>query len=273
MRTSLTLFSPAKINVFFRVLCKREDGYHTIASVVQCVDFGDTLTIFLTTKEDRFSCSDTTLSWNSSNLIYRAVELFRQQTQLRFYVSIHLQKRIPMQAGLGGGSSNAATVLYALNTLLQTGFSDQQLGEIGSVLGADVPCFFGLGRVFCEGIGEKVTLLEEKEEECWLAKPMALFLATPHVYACCTPKPGEVTSAYSFFDNDLEEAAFSLLPSLAQCKNKYLELGFTSVTMTGSGTAFVCRGNVKNPYLPNTIFIKVKSLFRQSGQWYLERFL
>lgn len=265
---SLTLFSPAKVNLFFRVLHKRKDGYHDIASVVQCVDFGDTLTVSLTEGEESFSCLETTLSWNLSNLIYKAVHLFREKTGLHFRVSVHLKKRIPMQAGLGGGSSNAATMLYALNHLLNTGISDQELAKWGTTLGADVPCFFGLGRVFCEGIGEQLTLVSQEQEEYWIAKPMHLSLATPEVYAECTPRPGEILAHHKTLENDLEEAAFKILPSLEQFKQQCLALGFTSVTMTGSGTAFVCRGDVLHPDLPHTLFVKTRSISRKAGSWY-----
>lgn len=267
MRT-LKLFSPAKINLFFRILRRREDGYHDIASLVQCIDFGDTLTFSLGTEVDEFSSDDRTLGWNSNNLIYRAVQLFRQKTQLQFSLSVHLNKRIPMQAGLGGGSSNAATTLYALNQLLHTELSDQVLAQWGAQLGADVPCFFSLGRAFCEGVGEKLTLVAPQAESYWIAKPTLLSLATPAVYAQCIAAPAQISHQAPLMVNDLEQAAFKILPTLQQFKQQCVDLGFEQVVMTGSGTAFICRGNVKEPSLPDTLFIKATSLSRSLASWY-----
>jgi 4-diphosphocytidyl-2-C-methyl-D-erythritol kinase len=206
------------------------------------------------------------------------VELFKNKTHLQFNVSIRLDKKIPMQAGLGGGSGNAATVLYALNKLLNTQFSDAMLAHWGSTLGADVPCFFSLGRVFCEGIGEKLTPVVEHDEVYWIAKPQQLHLSTASVYARCDPlKSGKqdpqlllqsFQSKQLAFVNDLEEPAFSLLPMLKTFKQNCLDLGFKYVMMTGSGTAFICIGDVINPILPNTLFIKAHALSRKADNWY-----
>lgn len=275
----ITLFSPAKINLFFRVLNKRKDGYHDIASLIQAISFGDTLSISLKEESSStFSCNEETLVFDEKNLIYKAIELFKKNTHLRFNVDINLDKQIPMQAGLGGGSSNAATTLYALNKLLKTDLSDAVLAEWGSSLGADVPCFFSLGRVFCEGIGEKLTLIEERKESYWIAKPRNLDLSTPSVYEQCNPlqsstlDPKGLLEAFQnkqiSFINDLEKAAFSLLPTLKSFKQSCFDLGFKYVMMTGSGTAFICIGDVINPSLPNTVFIKGSSLSRESDHWY-----
>ena len=106
-------FSPAKINLFFRVLSKRLDGYHDIASVMQAIDLGDVLT-FTNHPRDQMTCSDPTLPCDETNLVMKALKRFREYYSLSS-VHIHLEKHVPMQSGLGGGSSNAATVLWALN--------------------------------------------------------------------------------------------------------------------------------------------------------------
>lgn len=275
----LILLSPAKINLFFRVLRKREDGYHDIASLFQMVSFGDTLSISLHPSEDSFSTDEPLLRWNQSNLIYRAVELFKQKTGTQFFVRIDLQKKIPMQAGLGGGSSNAATVLYGLNQLLHTKISEEVLAKWGATLGADVPSFFSNGRVFCEGIGEKLTPIAKRQESYWLIKPKNLSLSTPEVFAkyvvdkMSNKSPSELLEGFSrgFGDyvNDLETAAFELLPSLKEFKNKCIGLGFQHVVMTGSGAAFVCIGDIKPPVFDNADIIKVQSVHRTSEKWYM----
>ena len=98
----LELFSPAKINLFLRVVSKRPDGYHHLSSVFQAISLGDTLHMTLHHK-DVFTCTDPSLPTDRSNLVVKAVELFRQKTGLQHYYKIHLIKRIPAQAGLGGG--------------------------------------------------------------------------------------------------------------------------------------------------------------------------
>lgn len=265
---SLTLFSPAKVNLSFRVLNKREDGYHNIASVMQCINLGDTLTFTLTEGVDTFMCNDPSLTGDNSNLIYKAIHLFKKKTGLKFSLNIQLEKKIPMQAGLGGGSSNAATTLYALNQLFNTQLEESVLAEWGSAIGADIPCFFSLGSVLCEGIGERLTLLAPLYERYWIAKPRSLSLATPAVYKQCKIDVKKAQEPCALFTNDLEKAAFELLPVLEEFKQQCVQLGFKQVVMTGSGTAFVCQGEVQKPQLPDAVFIQVETLTRTAGSWY-----
>lgn len=134
----MILQSPAKINTILKVLGKRQDGYHEIFSIMQAVSFFDTITIKLAAK-DTFTCSDATLRMDGANLVVKAVELFRKTTNIDQPLSIHLEKRIPQGAGLGGGSSNAATTLFGLDELFKT---QLDLLSLGACLGSDVPFFF-----------------------------------------------------------------------------------------------------------------------------------
>lgn len=277
---SLTLFSPAKVNLFFRVLGKREDGYHEIATLIQMVDLCDTLSFSLAQGEDVFT-SNTHLSFSQDNLIYKAVELFRKHTGLKFSIRISLDKKIPMQAGLGGGSSNAATTLYALNQLLNTNLSDETLSLWGKTLGADVPCFFSLGRVFCEGIGEKLSLQEKKPQDTlYILKPKNYALATPEVFRALdlrkisTVDPKKILADFNAgmpcYINDLELAAKNINPSLFILKNRMEELGFDHLFMTGSGSAFVGIGNVKSFHAieKEVDVFPVKTLYRSESSWF-----
>ena len=112
----LALFSPAKLNLFFAILGKRPDAYHEIFSLNQTISLGDTLRVELA-DTDLLTCNDPKIPVGPSNLIWRAAALFREKTGFWQPLRIHLDKHIPVEAGLGGGSSNAATVLFALNTL------------------------------------------------------------------------------------------------------------------------------------------------------------
>src|ERR1700722_692158 len=247
---TLTLFSPAKINFFLRILGKRRDGYHELASLFQTIDLGDTLTFSLAHDEDRLTCSDLTLACDASHLVTRAVDLFRLKTDLRFFVTIHLEKHIPIQAGLGGGSSNAATTLWALNALHDYPVDQQDLQIWSAQIGSDAPFFFSQGTAYCTGRGEKVRNLPPVrfyEEGISLSKPNE-GITTPAVYKalqlerCSKIDPEEIIagfySGHPTFLNDLEEPAFRLLPILQLYKKELRNKGVINATMTGSGTAF-----------------------------------
>lgn len=242
------------------------------------LNFGDTLFFSLDTSQDKFTTTASYLLWNQDNLIYKAVDLYRKTTGFFTPISIHLKKRIPSQAGLGGGSSNAATTLYALNKLFGSKFSDAELAKLGQQLGADVPCFFGLGRVYVEGIGEKLTSLDFVEEEYTIVKPCSMGLSTPLVYKNvnleqCSKKEGsKLLKAFQdqqpIFHNDLEHAAFLIAPELKVLKDKLVEQGFKNVVMTGSGSAFLIQG--KHEPFDEMFLQNVYAINRSQNNWYLE---
>jgi 4-diphosphocytidyl-2-C-methyl-D-erythritol kinase len=267
----LSFFSPAKINLFFRVLHKRDDGFHEIASLYQAITLGDVLHV-KKAKQDHLACSDPTLAMCENNLVCRALSLFREKTGIVDPVHIHLEKNIPRQAGLGGGSSNAATTLWALYKLFGLSPSIAELEQLGSSLGSDVPFFFSSGTSYCTGRGEKLLEVSLKdsfyETSFWIAKPL-LGLSTPEVYSACNPSlfsPQDplktldsfTSSSDPFFYNDLEEAAFFVLPELKNLKKSLLESGFDQVVMSGSGSSFFCLGSISPPVLENVAWVFVK---------------
>ena len=277
-----TFFSPAKINLFFRLLGKRSDHYHEIASLYQTIDLGDTLKVELTTKhQDTLVCQDSTLGCDVSNLILKASALFRVKTHASIYANFSLIKNIPIQAGLGGGSSNAATTLWALNEMMGRVATLEQLKEWAQELGSDVPFFLSQGTAYCTGRGE---IMEEVRiaplfKKIWIAKP-SYGLSTPQVYQTCASCHFEKRNAKQAlldcisgtpqFFNDLELPAFKLKPELAQLKEQLRSQKFDFVTLTGSGTAFVCIGNVNPVPLPGVRFYGVSCLSRDQGKWYAE---
>ena len=117
---SLSLFSPCKINLFLRILRRREDGFHDLASLFQAIGFGDTLELSIINgaSSDEFSCNMPGVPVDSSNLVLRALELMREKTGVNAYFRANLIKQVPAQAGLGGGSANAATAMYGANELM-----------------------------------------------------------------------------------------------------------------------------------------------------------
>lgn len=264
----MRFFSPAKLNLFFRVLSKRYDGYHSIASLFQAIDLLDEITI-TQSSSDRLTCSDPAIS-NESNLIWKALKLFRLHYEFPS-VHIHLEKRIPLQSGLGGGSSNAATTLWALNQIARSKASVQDLITMGAAIGSDVPFFFSNGTAFCTGRGEILEPFEFVSIEGFLAKP-SFGLSTPEVYQETKVSeldpvdPRKILEHFisnPLYFNDLEKAAFRIEPRLAAFKNN-LQNHFDHVCMTGSGSAFFCLGNRKPADFPLTSF---RSIHRSSS-WY-----
>ncbi|MBS0653489.1 MAG: 4-(cytidine 5'-diphospho)-2-C-methyl-D-erythritol kinase [Verrucomicrobia bacterium] len=274
---NITLFSPAKLNLFFRVLYKREDGFHEIASLYQAISLGDTLTVSLA-EEDRLTCNHPLVPCDSSNLIIKALETYRRETGYPFKVHVHLDKKVPMQAGLGGGSGNAATAMWAFNALSPKPVPEELLSEWAGSFSSDAPFFFSQGTAYCRGRGERIENIGKMPDtRLWIAKPQE-GLSTPLVYRHCRPSEllqrdpdqhlGDLMGGKPLYFNDLEVPAFSLMPGLAGLKRKLLELGFSHATMTGSGTAFFCLGPCLDPQIPGVDFYPASFVSRSNGNWY-----
>lgn len=277
---SLTLSSPAKINLFLHIVKKREDGFHELASLFSAVSLFDKLT-FTLSKNDAFTCTNPYLPVDSSNLVIKALHLFRKKTGWNPPVALHLEKNIPFEAGLGGGSGNAATVLWGLNRLAQLGLTDQTLMEWGAELGSDVPFFFSLGTAYCTGRGEIVEpfpSLSLQGKKLYLIKP-PYGLSTPLVYRelnhqGVSNQPvrawlNRIQQGDLVYFNDLEQPALRLRPDLQRIQNELIELGFERVVLCGSGTAFFCIGDQPMPSLPG-LDVYAVDLSRRcaSSDWY-----
>jgi len=153
---TLSLPAPAKLNLFLHFIGRRADGYHLLQTVFQLLDFGDTLD-FTTQQDAAITLITSTNIPTEQNLIWRAARLLQNTTQTSQGAKIKLTKRLPMGGGVGGGSSDAATTLVALNEMWHTQLSVDQLAELGKQLGADVPVFVRGQTAWGEGIGEILT--------------------------------------------------------------------------------------------------------------------
>lgn len=256
---------------------RRDDGYHELASLFQAVDLGDTIE-FCLAKQDSYTCSvPEIVPDGSSNLIWKAVSLFRQKTKLDFGLKVHLEKKIPLQAGIGGGSSNAATTLWALNQLFETKLSDEELKIWGSFIGSDISFFFSKGRAYCTGRGENVQDLASQEGSLWLVKPPE-GLSTPLIFKnlklaeCSKEDPLAILSKHQrgefYLTNDLQETAFTVLPSLQWLKEELLKQGMKNVVLTGSGTGLICQGD-QRPIVDENLFVApLNYIHRKPGSWY-----
>lgn len=163
--------SPAKLNLFLYITSKRADGYHELQTLFQFLDFGDDIQIEITDDGEIKLLNEVVGVPTEQNLIYRSAKLLQKQTACKLGARIGITKRLPMGGGVGGGSSNAATVLVALNHLWKTGLSLEQLAEFGLSLGADVPIFVRGFAAFAEGVGEKLTPCQPKEKWYVVLKP------------------------------------------------------------------------------------------------------
>lgn len=274
----LVLSSPSKVNLFFRVISKRPDGFHEIASLYQAVGLYDTL-YFRKSSHLSVTCSNPSLSTGESNLVTKAARLFFQKTGMESAADIHLVKNIPVEAGLGGGSGDAATTLWGLNELYGRPAGLSELMEWGATLGSDVAFFFSSGCAYCTGRGEKLESLPPMDlpVKVTIVKPKE-GLSTPLVYKNCRvenfPLRSPEESLISFqqgkgdFYNDLEIPAFSLLPSLKEIKTLLESAGFSHALMCGSGTAFFCLGEGSLEETTRWQVYNARFIHRKDGDWY-----
>lgn len=273
-----SFFSPAKINFFFRVIGKRCDGYHEIASLLHTISFGDYLT-FTPSQTDQFTIEgNEKVPRDNSNLIIRALELFRDKTGWTQSFHIHLQKNIPMGSGLGGGSSNAATTLWGLNTISKLEITKDELQKWSAKLGSDVPFFFSNGCAVCTGRGE---IVEDKppiiEREIYLILTDQN-VNTGIVFSHVIPSKEPIDVPKLIADtlkkkypciNELEEASFKAYPSLCSRKKDISRHFVGSVFMTGSGGSFVGIGKPKEELFPQYLIVKTQCNKRSQEKWYL----
>jgi 4-diphosphocytidyl-2-C-methyl-D-erythritol kinase len=260
--------SPAKLNLFLRVLRKRPDGYHDLATIMQAIDLADTITLKLAPR-DTFFCTDPHLPMDSNNLVVKAISLFRAYTRNNRPISLYLDKKIPTQAGLGGGSSNAATVLWGLNELFRIKLPLYTLIELASQLGSDVPFFFSQGRAFCQGRGEIFQELPPCPESYTIYK-FSEGASTAEIFKHCKPRPStnqEIETLIQLhqdrkgsFINDLQPITECLLPSVLEWKQTLPP----SIAMTGSGSAYFCEGQ-QSKVCPSW---HVRTISRNADEWY-----
>lgn len=243
----LTIQAPAKVNLILKVLGRRPDGYHELATLMQPLDLADTLTVRLGEPGLRLSCDKAELS-GENNLVVAAARAYYAALGQEPAAAFELIKRIPVAAGLGGGSSDAAAALLALNVLHHGAVEPQRLATLAAGLGADVPFFLAGCTAWCTGIGERV--------EPWPDFPLLnlvlvnprFALTTAHVYQqfdfywTNPPQPIRIKrplrktpSIDHLLVNDLEEVSLREHPILGQIKETLSKTGARGCLMSGSG--------------------------------------
>lgn len=242
----------AKINLTLDVINKRSDGYHNVKMVMQEIELCDEITVELTNDEGIVITSDRTdiVPCNESNIAYRAAKIMLDTAKSTKGVKIHIVKKIPVCAGLAGGSTDGAAVVAALNKLLELNLSKATLMEISSPLGADVPfCIMG-GTALAEDIGTTLTELPHfKQTTVLLVKP-PINVSTPWAYKnlnlntavhpdvdkfirCLEEK--DYKNIFPFMENTLESVTIPEYPVIDEIKSKMRDLGAEFSMMSGSG--------------------------------------
>ncbi|KFO67075.1 hypothetical protein ER57_13225 [Smithella sp. SCADC] len=239
--------APAKINIFLRVLNKRADGYHNIFSLMQKVALCDELIFSPRPKGVVLHCSGINLPANNENLVVRAAKAIFDYCKYSGGMEITLHKKIPVTAGLGGGSSDAATTLMALNKICSFKLKKNELIKIGAKIGADVPFFIFGNEALASGIGDKLKHLRNLPKlDIILVKP-PLELSTKMVYENLNlrltrgknnysiPRILDLSDIVHVLHNDLESVSLQIYPELADLKKMLLRHGALGALMSGSG--------------------------------------
>ena len=242
----LELESPAKVNLRLEIVKKREDGYHEIRTVFQKIDLCDRIRFSLRREKGiLITTNQAGLPVDQRNLIYRAAKSVFERLGIDGGVAVHLDKKIPIGAGLGGGSSNAATTLKALNELLEAGFSREEMVAMGTGIGADVPFFLmERGCALATGIGERLEKIGLPElwfvliypnfevSTRWAYQNFGLTNRAFQLKIQCLVTPEEVCGVLM---NDLEGVVSKRFPQIDQMKEILISAGALGSLMTGSG--------------------------------------
>ncbi|MDA8431040.1 MAG: 4-(cytidine 5'-diphospho)-2-C-methyl-D-erythritol kinase [Geobacteraceae bacterium] len=244
---SITLKAPAKVNYLLDVIRRRSDGYHDLRMVMQRVNLCDEITLSLTRAPGiSVTCEKNGVPDGPGNIAWKAANSLLELAGTPQGVTISITKNIPVAAGLGGGSSDAAAVLMGMNELLHLGLSDQRLMEIGVTLGADVPFFIFKKTALAEGIGEALSAMPLMPTVWVLLVNPGVHVSTAWVYKNLQltnrkelnklpDSYHDVKDICSIFANDLESVTIPAFPVIAEIKNAMMQLGALGSMMSGSG--------------------------------------
>jgi len=276
--------SPCKVNLLLNILGKRADGFHELETVMQPVNFFDELVFARGGNGIQLSCSDKNLPTDSKNLVFRAAENFLASAKISDGVKIHLEKKIPLAAGLGGGSGNAATTLLALNELFGSPLAAEKLFEIAAALGSDIPFFLQNKPARATGRGEKIQPLENfpaLRGKAFLLIHPGFGISTPWAYQNLARFPkalnvekgrakklislmqtADLKTAAAEFYNSLEAPALEKFPILELFQGFLRANGALAALMSGSGsTTFAIAENISAAEM---LLEKFKSRFGQN---------
>lgn len=282
LRIALKILAPGKINLALEVLGKRDDGFHEIRSLMVSVGLHDELRFTPTESEAiTLTCDDADIPCDGSNLIHRAAMALRHHTGVMRGCEIDLVKRIPIGAGMGGGSSDAATTLLALNELWQLNLDRKRLSVIGADIGSDVPFFFWPNGAKVSGRGERIEPVELKWRGWVGLVSSGDHVSTPEVYRCCKPNVestalevitklnGCMTAAEmsALLCNDLEAGVFEVAPQVCAMRDALIESGVADETLRVTGAGSVLFQLFDDEVSANAFATSAKSCPLVSATW------
>ena len=256
---TLSKRSPCKVNLLLNVLGRRADGFHELETVMQPIQIYDDLTFARSAAGIELTCSEASLPTDARNLVHRAATLFLQTAQIKEGARLHLQKRVPLAAGLGGGSANAATTLVGLNELFGFPLAPERLSGLATSLGSDVPFFLQSKPALATGRGERIQSLDffpALRGAAFLLVHPGFGIASAWAYQQLQRFPeavngrsgrahhlisklrkGDLKLSSAEFYNSLESPALEKYPLLAIFQQFFRESGAAATLMSGSGSA------------------------------------
>lgn len=280
MKTQTTIQCPAKVNLSLDVVGRREDGYHNLETIMHTVRLYDTLTIICEDSGETtvsITANSDSIPKDGSNLCAKAARIFFEEIGFSAKVSIHIEKNIPVGAGLGGGSSNAAGTLTALNGIFKNPLSKSKLAGISKAVGADVPFFIYGGCMLAQGIGEILSPLPALKNVTFLIAKPAFGVSTPWVYknlnlntdthhpdtksVIAALESGNINSLAKYAGNTLEAVTSAKYPDIEKYKCIMKAHGAAYALMSGSGSSVF--GIFTNPQKAKKAFSELKALTKQ----------
>lgn len=253
------LRAPAKVNLILRVLDRLPNGYHNLWSLMQTVELTDSFRFRLNrnSRDITLQCDHADLPTDRSNLIYRAAELVLNRATIDAGVDITVNKRIPLAAGLGGGSSDAATTIVGLTRLFKLDWSEHNMAQLGATLGSDVPFFFSAPSAVIRGWGQDVTPVTVTGQRWMVLVNPGFPIETKWAYEFLSSTRGSVKplaeavrrvermgslsweQVIQLMENDFEEALLPQYPQLARLKTDLLSAGAEAALLSGSGATVI----------------------------------
>lgn len=262
---SIELYSHAKINLRLDILRKRADGYHDIRTVLQKVSLRDELRVTVSSRGINVVCDNQQVPVNEGNLAYTAAQTMLNRYKVKDGVSISIKKNIPIAAGLGGGSSNAASTLVGINQLFELGISKQELMKIGKDIGADVPFFIFGNTALATGIGDRLEKIEIipklwlllvtpdiQISTAWAYRSLRMGLTSNPINTIISNCINYLTEIIPILSNDLEKVVIPRYPIIQRIKEDLINKGAKGSLMSGSGSTvfgiFSCEDEAKEAY-------------------------
>lgn len=262
----IKVLSFAKINLDLKILGIRPDGFHELESIMQTVSLHDVLTFSETPINIELSCNTPGIPLDEKNICFKAAKLLKREINIDKGISIQLEKNIPSEAGLGGGSSNGAATLVALNKIWDLGLSHDELIKYAAQLGSDVVFFIDGGRAMCRGRGERIEQRtmskEQRGEGVYIIVKPDVSVSTKWAYKEYDNVAAQnIAPVITSHNNDLEPVVIREYPIIAQIKQDLLDAGCSFAQMTGSGSAVF--GVIADPEAQQKAVSKLKNRYYQ----------